>query len=138
MSPLMTPVVKRLPDRPGFDAANNGVQIFGGHGYISVNGAWSSFGPRRPHHQIYEGTNASSAGSGRAQPPNSMGRLARRFFHPVRRLYRTGRRNPAMLDFVLPLASFSKLQRATYRLGQAGLIRMTPGCVRGRPDRHWL
>ena len=119
---LMTPIVKSFLTDQGFDAANNGVQIFGGHGYIREWGMEQLIRDARIT-QIYEGTNGIQALDlvGR-KLPNGMGRLARRFFHPVSAYIEQASENPAMLDFVLPLAkSFAKLQQATAWLGQAGL-----------------
>ena len=84
----MTPVVKALFTDLGFEAANLGVQVYGGHGYIREHGVEQFVRDARIA-QIYEGTNGIQALDlvGRKLPAN-MGRLLRRFFHPVSRLHR--------------------------------------------------
>ena len=96
--------------------------MVGGHGYIREWGMEQLIRDSRIT-QIYEGTNGIQALDlvGRKLPTGT-GRLARRFFHPVSTYIELASENPAMLDFVLPLAkAFAKLQQATAWLGQAGL-----------------
>ena len=119
---LLTPVVKAFLTDHGFNAANLGVQIYGGHGYIREWGMEQLVRDARIT-QIYEGTNGIQALDlvGRKLPTGT-GRLARRFFHPVSEYIETASENPEMAEFVLPLAkSFAKLQQATAWLAQAGL-----------------
>ena len=119
---LLTPVVKSFLTDHGFNAANLGVQIYGGHGYIREWGMEQLVRDARIT-QIYEGTNGIQALDlvGRKLPTGT-GRLARRFFHPVSEYIETASDNPEMAEFVLPLAkSFAKLQQATAWLAQAGL-----------------
>jgi len=119
---LLTPVVKAFLTDHGFDAANNGVQVFGGHGYIREWGMEQLVRDARIT-QIYEGTNGIQALDlvGR-KLPTGMGRLARRFFHPVSEFVDTAGEKPEMAEFVLPLAkAFAKLQQATAWLAQAGV-----------------
>nr|WP_298682602.1 acyl-CoA dehydrogenase C-terminal domain-containing protein [uncultured Dongia sp.] len=119
---LLTPVVKSFLTDHGFNAANLGVQIYGGHGYIREWGMEQLVRDARIT-QIYEGTNGIQALDlvGRKLPTGT-GRLARRFFHPVSEYIETASENPEMAEFVLPLAkAFAKLQQATAWLAQAGL-----------------
>jgi hypothetical protein len=119
---LLTPVVKAFLTDHGFNAANLGVQIYGGHGYIREWGMEQLVRDARIT-QIYEGTNGIQALDlvGRKLPTGT-GRLARRFFHPVSEYIETASDNPEMAEFVLPLAkAFAKLQQATAWLAQAGL-----------------
>ncbi|HVZ02899.1 MAG TPA: acyl-CoA dehydrogenase C-terminal domain-containing protein [Dongiaceae bacterium] len=119
---LLTPVVKAFLTDHGFDAANAGVQVFGGHGYIREWGMEQLVRDARIT-QIYEGTNGIQALDlvGR-KLGTGFGRLARRFFHPVSAYVETASGNPAMAEFVLPTAkAFAKLQQATAWLAQAGL-----------------
>jgi alkylation response protein AidB-like acyl-CoA dehydrogenase len=119
---LMTPIVKAFLTDHGFDAANAGVQVFGGHGYIREWGMEQLVRDARIT-QIYEGTNGIQALDlvGR-KLATGFGRLARRFFHPVSEYIETASGNPAMAEFVLPTAkSFAKLQQATAWLAQAGV-----------------
>ncbi len=119
---LLTPVVKAFLTDHGFNAANLGVQIYGGHGYIREWGMEQLVRDARIT-QIYEGTNGIQALDlvGRKLPTGT-GRIARRFFHPVSEYIETASENPEMAEFVLPLAkAFAKLQQATAWLAQAGL-----------------
>jgi butyryl-CoA dehydrogenase len=119
---LLTPVVKAFLTDHGFNAANLGVQIYGGHGYIREWGMEQLVRDARIT-QIYEGTNGIQALDlvGRKLPTGT-GRLARRFFHPVSDYIEQASEKPEMAEFVLPLAkAFAKLQQATAWIAQAGL-----------------
>jgi butyryl-CoA dehydrogenase len=119
---LMTPIVKSFLTDHGFHAANLGVQIYGGHGYIREWGMEQLVRDARIT-QIYEGTNGIQALDlvGRKLPTGT-GRLARRFFHPVAAYIEQASERPEMAEFVLPLAkAFAKLQQATAWIAQAGL-----------------
>jgi len=119
---LLTPLVKAYLTDHGFNAANLGVQVFGGHGFIREWGMEQLVRDARIT-QIYEGTNGIQALDlvGRKLSVG-VGRLLRRFFHPVSAYIETTSENPAMAEFVLPLAkAFAKLQQATGWLAQAGL-----------------
>ena len=59
MVALMTPVAKAFFTDIGFEAANLGVQVYGGHGYISDHGMEQIARDARIA-QIYEGTNGSN------------------------------------------------------------------------------
>ena len=80
---LMTPIVKAFFTDYGFEATNLGVQVHGGHGYIREYGMEQFVRDARIA-QIYEGANGIQALDlvGR-KLPQDMGRLLRRFFHPV-------------------------------------------------------
>jgi alkylation response protein AidB-like acyl-CoA dehydrogenase len=119
---LMTPVLKSAFTDGGFEAANLGVQIMGGHGYIRENGMEQLVRDARIA-QIYEGANGIQALDlvGRKLPMHT-GRLLRRFFHPVDRFIAENSDAPALQEFVLPLAkAFGKLQQATVLVAQRGL-----------------
>src|SRR5260221_4988656 len=119
---LLTPLVKAYLTDHGFAAANLGVQVFGGHGFIRDWGMEQLVRDARIT-QIYEGTNGIQALDlvGRKLGVGT-GRLLRRFFHPVSAYINTTGNDPAMLEFVLPLAkAFAKLQQATGWLAQAGM-----------------
>jgi butyryl-CoA dehydrogenase len=118
---LMTPIVKSMLTDLGFSAANDGMQVFGGHGYIRENGMEQLARDARIT-QIYEGTNGIQALDlvGRKLPMGT-GRLARRFFHPVSADLERMAGVPAMMDFIMPMAkAFGRLQQATLWLGKAG------------------
>src|SRR5206468_8538287 len=57
---LLTPVIKAFLTDYGFDAANAGLQVFGGHGYIREFGMEQYVRDARIG-QIYEGTNGVQA-----------------------------------------------------------------------------
>ncbi|MBI2253061.1 MAG: acyl-CoA dehydrogenase C-terminal domain-containing protein [Proteobacteria bacterium] len=119
---LLTPVVKAFLTDHGFNAANLGVQVYGGHGYIREWGMEQLVRDARIT-QIYEGTNGIQGLDlvGRKLPTGT-GRLARRFFHPVTDYIDQASEKPEMAEFVLPLAkAFAKLQQATAWIAQAGL-----------------
>ena len=120
---LMTPIVKALlhrhrlrgrqPRRAGATAATA----------TSANGAWSSSSatpasPRSTRAPTASRRSTWSAASCRSD----MGRLLRRFFHPVAAFIReAARERAAMLEFVGPLAkAFGKLQQATAWIAQKG------------------
>ena len=118
---LMTPIVKSMLTDQGFNAANDGVQIYGGHGYIREWGMEQLIRDARIT-QIYEGTNGIQALDlvGRKLPMGT-GRLARRFFHPVAAYLEAASVKPGMAEFVTPLAkAFGRLQQATLWLAKAG------------------
>lgn len=119
---LLTPVLKSHLTDIGFESANLGVQIMGGHGYIRENGMEQLVRDARIT-QIYEGANGIQALDlvGRKLPQNT-GRLLRRFFHPVARFIAESEGRPEMQEFSAPLAkAFGRLQQATLLVGQRGL-----------------
>lgn len=119
---LMTPVMKAFLTDNGFDVANLGVQVFGGHGYIRENGMEQYVRDARIA-QIYEGANGVQALdlAGRKLPAH-MGRYLRRFFHPVAEFIETRRESRPMAEFVEPLAkAFGRLQQATLLVARKGL-----------------
>jgi alkylation response protein AidB-like acyl-CoA dehydrogenase len=119
---LLTPIIKSWFTDAGFAAANLGVQVMGGHGYIREHGMEQLVRDARIT-QLYEGANGIQALDlvGRKLPMH-MGRLLRRFFHPVSGFIEANAADPAMAEFVLPLAkAFGKLQQATAHIAQVGL-----------------
>ncbi|MGH6893313.1 MAG: acyl-CoA dehydrogenase C-terminal domain-containing protein [Dongiaceae bacterium] len=119
---LLTPIVKSFLTDHGFYAANLGVQVFGGHGYIREWGMEQLIRDARIT-QIYEGTNGIQGLDlvGR-KLSQGMGRLLRRFFHPVGAYLEGAAEKPEMAEFALPsMKAFAKLQQATGWLAQAGL-----------------
>src|SRR5665811_174582 len=119
---LLTPVVKAFFTDHGFAAANMGVQIHGGHGYIRETGVEQYVRDVRIC-QIWEGANGIQGLDlvGRKLGLHN-GRLLRRFFHPVA-AYLEARQTDARLgEFVAPVAkAFGRLQQATARIAQQGL-----------------
>ncbi|WP_454017053.1 acyl-CoA dehydrogenase C-terminal domain-containing protein [Azospirillum sp. Marseille-Q6669] len=119
---LMTPIVKALFTDIGFESANIAVQVHGGHGFIWETGVEQYVRDARIC-QIYEGTNGIQALDlvGR-KLPQDMGRLLRRFFHPVGAEIEADMETEELAEFVLPLAkAFAKLQQATAVIAQKGM-----------------
>ncbi|HEY0269800.1 MAG TPA: acyl-CoA dehydrogenase C-terminal domain-containing protein [Sphingomonas sp.] len=125
---LMTPVVKALFTDMGTEAANLGVQVYGGHGYIREHGVEQFVRDARIA-QIYEGTNGVQALDlvGRKLPAN-MGRALRPFFHAVSTLIEEmagvegGIPDKALKAYHGGLQqAFGALQLATGMIAQKGL-----------------
>ena len=119
---LLTPIVKAYQTDMGFEIANMAVQVYGGHGYIWEHGVEQYVRDARIS-LLYEGTNGIQAMDlvGRKMSAN-YGRYLRRFFHPVGQFIEENQADPAMQDFVFPLAkAFAKLQQATAMVAQKGL-----------------
>jgi alkylation response protein AidB-like acyl-CoA dehydrogenase len=119
---LMTPVVKALFTDLGFEAANLGVQTYGGHGYI-VDHGMEQFVRDARIAMIYEGTNGVQALDlvGRKLPAN-MGRSLRRFFHPVAEFIAAHGEDPDIAALMKPFArAFGALQLATGFIAQKSL-----------------
>jgi len=119
---LLTPVIKAYFTDFGYECVNTGQQCFGGSGYIVETGMEQFVRDARIS-QIYEGANGIQALDlvGR-KLPQGMGRLLRQFFHPVDRFIQANANDPALADYVRPLAkSFARLQQATAWIGEQGL-----------------
>ncbi|MCI0431660.1 MAG: acyl-CoA dehydrogenase C-terminal domain-containing protein, partial [Rhodospirillales bacterium] len=125
---LMTPIVKAALTDLGFAAANHGLQVFGGHGYIREWGMEQLVRDARIA-QLYEGTNGIQALDlvGRKLPTGT-GRLLRRFFHPAMAFVEEHQADSDLAELVLPFAkALGRLQQATAWLAQAGLKDPTEG-----------
>lgn len=119
---LITPVIKGFLTDMGFECTNLGLQCLGGHGYIWEQGMEQFVRDARIA-QIYEGANGIQALDlvGR-KLPTGMGRLLRRFFHPMDRYLKDHMADKEMQEFVLPLfKAFAKLQQATAFIGEQGM-----------------
>jgi alkylation response protein AidB-like acyl-CoA dehydrogenase len=119
---LMTPVVKALFTDLGFEAANLGVQVYGGHGYIRDHGMEQYVRDGRIP-MIYEGTNGVQALDlvGRKLGQHT-GRLLRSFFHPVAAFIEATRDHEQLGKLVKPLErAFGALQLATGYIAEKGL-----------------
>ncbi len=119
---FLTPVVKAFGTDIGFDNANIGVQIYGGHGYIREHGMEQYVRDARIT-QIYEGTNGIQALDlvGRKMTAH-YGRYMRAFFHPVQAFIEENAADPKMEEMVLNLAkAFGRLQQAVGAVAQKGL-----------------
>ena len=119
---LLTPVMKAFFTDHGFAAANMGVQIHGGHGYIRETGVEQFVRDSRIC-QIWEGANGIQGLDlvGRKLGLHN-GRLLRRFFHPVAAYLEARQADPRLGEFVAPLSkAFGRLQQATAQIAQRGL-----------------
>ncbi len=119
---LLIPVFKAFGTDIGFDCANLGVQVFGGHGYIREHGMEQYVRDARIT-QIYEGTNGVQALDlvGRKMSAH-FGRYMRRFFQPVAAYIEERQSNEQLAEFVGPLAkAFGRLQRASAWIAQNGM-----------------
>lgn len=119
---LLTPIVKAYQTDMGTEVANLMMQVYGGHGYIWEWGM-EQYARDARIAQIYEGTNGIQAldlvGRKMAQ---SFGRLLRQFFHPVQDYIDKEQSNPALQEFIFPMAkAFAKLQQSTAIIAQKGL-----------------
>lgn len=119
---LLTPVIKALFTDLGFETCNMGMQVFGGHGFIREWGMEQFVRDARIA-QIYEGANGIQGLDlvGR-KLPQDMGRLLRRFFHPLGDELEQSASDPTLIEFVAPLTkAFAKLQQATATIAQKGM-----------------
>lgn len=119
---LLTPVLKAYQTDMGFEIANLAIQVYGGHGYIRESGI-EQYARDARIAMIYEGTNGIQALDlvGRKMGLG-MGRLLRRFFHPVNTFIESNMANTDMQEYIVPLAKgFAKLQQATALIAQKGL-----------------
>jgi len=121
---VITPVIKAFFTDVGFEAANLGVQVFGGHGYIRENGMEQFVRDARIA-QIYEGANGIQGLDlvGRKLGAHA-GRYLRTVFHPISEYVDAHKNNAELADFVGPLGkAFVRLQQATMHVARAGMAR---------------
>lgn len=119
---LCTPIVKSYLTDGGFDVASLAVQVFGGYGYIGEYGVEQYVRDARIT-MIYEGTNGIQALDlvGRKLPVGT-GRYLRAFFHPVDAFITQHKDNPAMQEFIKPLAKHAGyLQQGTIWIAMQGM-----------------
>ncbi len=119
---LMTPIVKSHLTDLGFEMSSLAMQCFGGYGYIREYGVEQYLRDARIT-MIYEGTNGVQAMDlvGR-KLPYKYGRYLRSFFHPTAQFIEENAKNPAMAEFIKPLAKhLAYLQQASLYLAKAGL-----------------
>jgi len=121
---LLTPVIKAALTDHAVEAANNALQVLGGHGYIHEWGVEQLARDARIT-QVYEGTNGIQALDlvGRKLGQDA-GRLLRRFFHPVSAWLAAHADDAALAPYVGPTAkAFGRLQQATLFVAQRGMAR---------------
>ena len=119
---LMIPIIKAYGTDMGHEIANIGMQVHGGMGYCRDMGA-EQFARDVRITQIYEGTNGIQALDliGRKMGQN-MGRLMRRFFHPLLNMMDEMQSDAALVEHVFALRkAVGKLQQATVLVAQSAL-----------------
>jgi alkylation response protein AidB-like acyl-CoA dehydrogenase len=115
---LLTPVVKAFLTDNGFAAANLGMQVFGGHGYIRDNGMEQYVRDARIN-MIYEGTNTIQSLDliGRKVLQDNGAKL-RKFGKMVTSFVEDEGTNEDMAEFVNPLADLGqKVEKLTMEIG---------------------
>jgi alkylation response protein AidB-like acyl-CoA dehydrogenase len=120
---LMTPIVKAFVTDTGFDIANMGIQIYGGHGYIRENGMEQFVRDSRIS-QLYEGTNGIQAMDliGRKLAVGN-GRLVKAFFGIVQNYIEQHKNNEQMNEFIEPLEkALGRLQQATLTIATKAML----------------
>ena len=119
---LLTPIAKAFLTEVGNESANLALQCFGGHGYIREWGVEQNVRDARIA-TIYEGTTGIQALDllGR-KVLMSQGQLLRRFTKIIHRFCQSQADNPAMGEFVEPLAALNKeWGDVTMRIGAAAM-----------------
>ncbi len=119
---LMTPIVKSHLTDLGFEMSSLAMQCFGGYGYIKEYGVEQYVRDARIA-MIYEGTNGIQAMDlvGR-KLAYKYGRYLRSFMHPLAAFIEENMQEPAMHEFIKPLAKhMGYLQQASLWIAKAGL-----------------
>ena len=108
MLAFLTPIAKAFMTETGFEAANHGVQIFGGHGYISEHGMEQNVRDSRIS-CLYEGTTGIQALDllGR-KILMTQGETLKGFTKVVHKFIKTNEENAELKEFVAPLAEINK------------------------------
>ncbi|TNE38628.1 MAG: acyl-CoA dehydrogenase [Alphaproteobacteria bacterium] len=122
LSNLMTPIIKAYFTDLGFEAANNSLQCFGGHGYIREHGMEQFVRDARIN-QVYEGANGVQALDLVGRKLNAAGgRGPMAFFKAVDDFVAENEGNAEMKEFTDPLKRASEdLKQATFWLAEHGL-----------------
>lgn len=105
---FLTPIMKAFMTETGFEAANHGVQVFGGHGFIAEWGMEQIVRDTRIS-MLYEGTTGIQALDllGR-KVLMSQGELLKNFTKIVHRFIKAQASNEAMQEFTAPLARLNQ------------------------------
>src|SRR5690606_4716592 len=105
---FITPIAKAFMTETGFEAANHGVQIYGGHGYISEWGMEQNVRDSRIS-MLYEGTTGIQALDllGR-KVLMTQGESLKAYTKIVHKFCKANEDNEAIKDFVTPLAGLNK------------------------------
>ena len=105
---LLTPIAKAFMTETGFEAANLGMQVFGGHGYIREWGMEQNVRDARIA-MIYEGTTGIQALDLLARKVlGSQGQLLRVFSHQIDQFCQQQDDAPGMSRFVYPLRKINQ------------------------------
>ncbi|MFT4725754.1 MAG: alkylation response protein AidB-like acyl-CoA dehydrogenase [Granulosicoccus sp.] len=119
---LLTPIAKAFLTETGFEAANLGLQCFGGHGYISEWGMEQNVRDARIA-TIYEGTTGVQAIDllGR-KVLGSQGALLQTYTKQIHKFCKTNSDEPRLNRFIRPLSKLNKeWGDLTRRIGMAAL-----------------
>jgi alkylation response protein AidB-like acyl-CoA dehydrogenase len=120
---LLTPIVKAFITDNGFAAANECLQVFGGHGYIRESGMEQYVRDARIN-MIYEGTNTIQALDliGRKVLMDKGAKL-KKLGRIIKDFVEQEGVNEAMQEFVNPLAELGdKVQKLTMELGMKAML----------------
>lgn len=113
LSQLMTPIIKAFFTDKGFQAANDSMQVFGGHGYVRDHGMEQFVRDARIN-QVYEGANGIQALDlvGRKMTAKG-GRATLTFFGKVDEFIKANEGNAEMKPYIEPLkAGYQRLGEA--------------------------
>jgi len=119
---LLTPIIKAFLTDNAFDSTNLGMQVFGGHGFISEWGMEQYVRDARIN-QIYEGTNTIQSLDllGR-KVLGDMGAKLKKFGKLVTDFVEAEGIKPEMQEFVNPLADIGdKMQKLTMEIGMKAM-----------------
>ena len=119
---LLTPIAKAFLTETGHEAANLGLQVFGGHGYIREWGMEQNVRDARIA-TIYEGTTGIQAIDllGR-KVLGSRGELLRAFTHRIDAFVARAEEEPRLARYARPMAKLNReWQELTTRIGMAAL-----------------
>lgn len=119
---FLTPIAKAFMTETGFEAANHGVQIYGGHGYISEWGMEQNVRDSRIS-MLYEGTTGIQALDllGR-KVLMTQGESLKAFTKVVHKFCKANEENEAIKEFVAPLAEINKeWGELTMKIGMAAM-----------------
>lgn len=121
LAALLTPVIKAFSTDTGFDSANLGMQVFGGHGYITEHGM-EQFARDARIAQIYEGTNGIQALDlvGRKLTMHQ-GRYLKTYLEILDAFIAEHSENEAAAEYIKPLTdAVNGLKQTSFWLGKAG------------------
>ena len=122
MLAFLTPIAKAFMTEVGFEAANHGLQVYGGHGYISEWGMEQNVRDSRIA-CLYEGTTGIQALDllGR-KVLMTQGEALKGFTKIVHKFCKANESNAAIQEFVTPLAEINKeWGEITMKVGMAAM-----------------